>query len=365
MKTKRTLAALALFATLLLSGCGGSFEYSSGNAAAQQAMTMEEAPMPAAGNSGISPLEAAELRAEDADVIPAGVKLIYTADISMESTSFDTAVEKLEKLVADNRGWFEGSYLDNNAREYRHASYRIRIPAENFDRFCNSVGEDCKINSLNRGTEDVSENYYDTESRLDTQRTKLKRLQNLLAKAESMEDIITLESAISETELMIENLTGSLRKYDSLIDYSTISVTLREVSQVRTEVEPAIGFDARLDSALRAGSGGFIETMQDLAVGFALNWPFWVCFLVIFLVVLLIVLRARRKHKAAAKAAARAPQYAWQPQPAPMQSQPATPQPQPAPAQKEPVLLSGEKKADGTDTSQPDDGEKSGASKQK
>ena len=49
--------------------------------------------------------------------------------------------------------------------------------------------------------------YYDNEARLTTQRTKLERLQELLSKAEAMEDIITIESAISETELQIEYLT--------------------------------------------------------------------------------------------------------------------------------------------------------------
>ena len=61
--------------------------------------------------------------------------------------------------------------------------------------------------------ENISERYYDTQSRLETAQIKLERLQELLKKAESMEDIITIESAISETEYEIEDLSGTMRHY--------------------------------------------------------------------------------------------------------------------------------------------------------
>ena len=100
--------------------------------------------------------------------------------------------------------------------------------------------------------DDVSEAYYDQESRLTTQRTKLERLQELLRQAQDMEDIITIESAISETELEIEFLTGSLRKYDSQINYSTITLSLREVYRREEREEQGVpGI-----SAGRPSSGG-------------------------------------------------------------------------------------------------------------
>ena len=44
-----------------------------------------------------------------------------------------------------------------------------------------------------------------------------------------MEDIITIESAISETEYEIERLSGTKRHYDALVDYATVTLELREV----------------------------------------------------------------------------------------------------------------------------------------
>lgn len=86
--------------------------------------------------------------------------------------------------------------------------------------------------------EDISEAYYDTSGRLETQTIKLARLQALLAKADKMEDIITLESAISETEQAIDDLSGTLQHYDARVDYASVSISLREVKQLSDVEEP-------------------------------------------------------------------------------------------------------------------------------
>ena len=58
-------------------------------------------------------------------------------------------------------------------------------------------------------------------------------------------DIITLESAIAETELQIERLTGTLRKYDALVDYATVNLQLQEVYRLANTEEPVKGFGSR------------------------------------------------------------------------------------------------------------------------
>lgn len=105
-----------------------------------------------------------------------------------------------------------------------------------------------------------------------TQQTKLERLQNLLAQAENMEDIITIESAISDTELEIEQLTGTLRHYDSLVDFSTVYITLQEVYQLSNVEEPATSFGSRVGTAFASGWRGFVSTLESLAVALAYGW---------------------------------------------------------------------------------------------
>lgn len=83
------------------------------------------------------------------------------------------------------------------------------------------MGTLCHVTWQDDSAENISEQYYDTQSRLETAQIKLARLQELLKKAENMEDIITIESAISETEYEIERLSGHdapLRRARGLCD---------------------------------------------------------------------------------------------------------------------------------------------------
>ena len=130
--------------------------------------------------------------------------------------------------------------------------------------FLDQAGQAAHVTSRDEYAEDVSEAYYDNESRLSTQRTKLERLQLLLSQATVMEDIIALETAISETELEIEHLTGSLRKYDSLVGYSTVTLRLQEVYRLSSDEEPAITFGQRMGSAFTVGLARGINNLEEL-----------------------------------------------------------------------------------------------------
>lgn len=228
--------------------------------------------------------------------VPENAKLIYTADINLQTTEFDNATAALTELVTSMGGYFENSSV-NNYSSYRYGSYTVRVPARSFDAFCSQVGQLCQMTYISRSADDVSEFYYDTESRLATQQTKLDRLQELLARADSMEDIITIESAISETELAIEQLTGTLRHYDSLVGYSTVYISLDEVYRLDDVEQPAIGFGAKLAAALKSGCSRFIWDLQSFLLGVASNWVGWLTFIVVAAVVVVAVVRLIKRRR--------------------------------------------------------------------
>ena len=199
-------------------------------------------------------------------------KMIYTARMEVETTAFDTADADLRTLVEVLGGYFEQAAVHDYGSGYRSGDYKVRIPADQFQPFLDRVGTLCHVTYQEQTSENVSEAYYDAESRLATQRTKLERLQNLLAQAENMEDIITIESAISDTELEIERLTGTLRQYDALVDYATVHLSLQEVYQLSNVEEPATSFASRMGAAFASGWRGFVGTLESLAVALAYGW---------------------------------------------------------------------------------------------
>ena len=118
-----------------------------------------------------------------------------------------------------------------------------------------------------------------------------------LAQAAGMEDIIALESAISETELQIEQLTGSLRKYDSLVGYSTIHLYLWEVYRLSTDEEVPVTFGQRLGAAFSTGFQRGVDGLEDFVITVARNWLSLLVFAAVATIVVLVLIRWRRARR--------------------------------------------------------------------
>ena len=273
---KKSLALLTALLLLLLTACGGSAGGNKNSSASSPSSSDSNMDMNTADTAPMEPMAGWEsgesyTPEESGSNLPANMKVILTGDLELETKEFDDAVQALDDLVAELGGWYESRSV-NQGGTYRSVNATIRVPARNFAALMERSGEVAHKTWSNDYQQDVSEAYYDSEARLTTQRTKLERLQALLAQAENMEDIITLESAISETELQIEYLTGSLRKYDSLVNYSTINLSLREVYRLSTDVEVPVTFGQRLGDAFITGLQRGIDNLEDFIIGVARNW---------------------------------------------------------------------------------------------
>lgn len=227
----------------------------------------------------------------------ANAKMIYTADVTLETRDFDSASAAVTELVDAMGGYFERREL-NQGGTYRSLYCTIRVPASRFTETLDQSGEIAHLTYRNEYSQNVSEAYYDLEARLTTQRTKLKRLQELLAEAKDMSDIIVLESEISNTELQIEYLTGSLRSYDSLIDYSTIHLTLREVYRLSDEEVAPVTFGDRLKTAFERGLAQAVDNFEDLLIYVARNWLNLLVWAAVITGVVVLVRRKVKKFRA-------------------------------------------------------------------
>lgn len=293
---KRGLAMLAALVLLLglMSGCGGGETSASVTSDAAASAESADSGTGSYGGNMAAQMPESPAEEENGEDRLQNAKMIYTADLSVETTAFDDAAAGLRQLVEDMGGYFESASLHNYGSDYRSAYYTIRVPAERFRDLLEQVGELCHVVRQEEDSDNISEQYYDTESRLVTQQTKLERLQTLLSQAETMEDIITIESAISETELEIEQLTGTLRQYDSLVDYSTVTISLEEVYRLSNVEEAPTSFASRLGQAFAAGWNGFVDVLEALVMILAYAW---VPVLIVLAVVGTLLWRWLRKRK--------------------------------------------------------------------
>ena len=233
--------------------------------------------------------------ADDAGQVRTNEKRIYTGTIEAETKDFDAAHQAVSQVVAELGGYFERQSISQPGG-YRYGDYVIRVEAENFAAFFDRVGSSCHVTYTTRSEDDVTDTYYDVSARLETAQTKLDRLQALLAQADTMEDIITIESAISETELTVEQLTGSLRGLEGRIQYATITMTLREVYQFSGEDAPVTTFGGRMSQAFTGGLRSVGRTLENLAVFLAYNWV-WLLLLAGAAVAGVAVYRKRKRRQ--------------------------------------------------------------------
>ena len=229
-------------------------------------------------------------------------KLIRRAELTVQTDAFDQAVQALDAMLQEYHGYYQqaessgGSLRDQTASRYGY--YVLRLPAEDMDAFLSRTGELGYVTRQQETSENVSQSYRDIETRLQTQRTKQERLLALLEQADTMENIIALEDALSQTEYEIESLTTSLNHSDALIDYATITLNLEEVRTIQTTPNERASLGARLWAGLGSSFSGLLEGGQGLLI-----WLSYHLFQVLLVVCVAgggaaAVLRVRGRRKA-------------------------------------------------------------------
>ena len=110
-----------------------------------------------------------------------------------------------------------------------------------------------------------------------------------------MEDIIAIEERLSQIRYEIESMESQLRTYDNLVDFSTVSLNIREV-EVLTPT--------REETAWEKMSKGFAASMNSLGKGlkntfiwFVINLPYLIFWAVIIALIICIVRAARKRRK--------------------------------------------------------------------
>ena len=285
---KKRLFPLFLALLLLLSACGAGV----GNSASAAAGDSGSMPDAANGWTEDASADTAESGA-DFSAVRKNAKLILNANLTLETQDFEKSAADIEKMTAEAGGYIEssGTYGDTGSRS---ANYTLRVPQEKFEQFYAQLGENMHVVSRSRSSEDVTEQYTDIETRLATLQTKHERLLSLLEKADKMEDIISLENALADCEYEIDSLTGSKRRYDDLVGFSTFYINLREV-QTLTATADGTGFGAQLTQAAKTGARGLADVVRGTILGVVMFWP--AVILVIAGTAAGVILHRRRKAK--------------------------------------------------------------------
>lgn len=156
-------------------------------------------------------------------------KLIKTGNISLKSKHIEKSKSHLDQALKSLNGYYDNEQFSKSNYELRY-SLELRIPAKNFDKILQVIdGGMDEIISKNIQTDDVSGEYIDLETRLKSKRAYLKRYEDLLTKAKTMEELLQIEDQIRELIEEIESQESRLSYLDDQVGYSTLNIQLVKV----------------------------------------------------------------------------------------------------------------------------------------
>ena len=307
MSIRKTGTILLLTALLLsvLSGCG-SKSYESGPAMKNYQFTDTVAEtMAASEDFAMSVAEADTGSGEDsiADALPENRKWVITMNIDTETEDMDAALSSLNQQIRELNGYIQEQNIRNgssySSSRYRSASLTVRIPAEQLDTFTTSLTEFTNVVSSNRSAEDITLSYVDTETRITALETERDRLLELMEQAETMSDLLEIESRLTDVNYELERYGSRLRTMDNQVSYATIYLSVREVKEYTPVAEQTLWEKI---------SSGFLDSLKGLGNGIV-NFFAWVVIKLPYLVVyglilwgLGILIRRWRRRRAAKKA---------------------------------------------------------------
>lgn len=279
---KRTRILAALAAAALLAGCGAS-DSSKADYQTENAAYDSEYAVDAAGGADSSLMPDSAATDENAQ------KIIYNADLSMESTDFDAARETLLAAVDANDAWLEYSSIDGAESDHdRTANFTVRVPVENYRSFLAAAGDAGSVQNLSENAQNITSSYIDVQARLTALEAQRDRLNELADEAETTADLLEIESQLSDVQYQLENYTRQLRSMDQQITYSTVDIYLREVAVL---TPTGVTFIERIADAFGSGWGAFVGFVQGLIIALVYLWP-----VALLVVVIVLLVRVWRKH---------------------------------------------------------------------
>ena len=243
MKTKRALIALVLCTVLLTSiGCAA-------RSSTQESIAYSE---PASGTYDMAAPEAEKAASTAVSTNESGTitqqtgeqtgdfdvrKIVYSADMTVTvddpAAALNALLEKAEALG----GYVSGSYSTTDEAGTNYAYSTLKVPADQLEALVTAANALGKVNDYRLSSDDISQSYYDIQARLNNAKAEEQQLLEILAKCETVEDILAVRQSLTSVRADIESYTAQMKLWDNLVAYATLNITINRTTKTAVEGE--------------------------------------------------------------------------------------------------------------------------------
>lgn len=279
----RVRAAALVLLLLLVAGCSGV-----GGGPDDSAASLAEPAAGAAQDAGTTSGESSgggsvvDLRVAPGDAV------IRTAELAVRVDDITKAADKAGRIARAAGGRVEAEDR-SGSDEGGSATVQLRVPPAAFDEAIADLVGLGEERHRRLSTEDVGEQLVDIEARLATQRASVERVRALLAEADALGEVVTIESELTKRTADLESLEARLGALEARVALSTIVVTFDSSGK------PVIGDALGFGDGLAAGWSALTTAGRALAVTAGAILPF----LPLVLLAVWLGLRAARSRRTA------------------------------------------------------------------
>ena len=249
--------------------------------------------------------ESGEARYDDETSNIEGRKIIRNGYVNLEVDSFENVYDEIIFLTEASGGFIQNSNTGKqyyggmeNGNTLLRGNLDIRIPEESFLSVYNKIKELGEVNDSSIGGSDITFQYNDVASQIDNLEVQEARLREIMEKAETVEDLLQVERELNRVRTEIDRMTGMIKNWDNLVNYSTINVSLTEIEPKSTEIE---GFEndfwVKAKREFVKSINQVISLSQNLFVWIISIIPFLVILGILIIILAVLVRRIRKSKK--------------------------------------------------------------------
>jgi hypothetical protein len=187
-------------------------------------------------------------------------RIIKTGDLNLRVTDAAKAVEGVQKIVKDKKGFVESSSMSDPGTGPRSAWMTVRVPVDSFDAALTEL-KSVAVLVLNQSVngQDVTAEFVDLEADLRNARAEEASYLEILKRSGKIEEVLAVTERLADVRGRIERLEANKRYMENRTDMSTISISMTE--DTRVEVP---GKTWRPYEVLKQALSDLISSLQEL-----------------------------------------------------------------------------------------------------
>lgn len=166
-----------------------------------------------------------------------GRKIIRTANISLAIEDLDVALSAVRAVAGDTGGFVATSDIvidrseDEQVSTPQRATMTLRVPTASFEDAMDRLRDVAKgVDSETIGTDEVTSEYTDLQSRLRNLEAAERQYVALLERAVTIDEILRVQGSIDGVRGQIEQAQGRINVLDAQVELATITVNLRLIT---------------------------------------------------------------------------------------------------------------------------------------